>query len=79
MSLNTNQVDPRQHPVRAMAMAIGAEVQGERRQPRMRHMQSANEGPVDIIAQVSGASPSGKREVDGACIIGNEGIPFPDP
>ncbi|KAH6874549.1 catalase-like domain-containing protein [Thelonectria olida] len=79
MSLNTNQVDPRQHPLRAVAMGIGAEVQGERRAPRMSHMQSANEGPADIIGKVSGAVADGKREDDGAYFTNNEGIPFPDP
>nr|XP_036586391.1 catalase [Colletotrichum truncatum]KAF6796798.1 catalase [Colletotrichum truncatum] len=79
MSANTNQVDPLQHPLRAGAMAIGAGVQGERRAPRMSHMQSANEGPADIIGKVSGAVPGGKREDDGAYFTNNEGIPFPDP
>ncbi|KAL0933936.1 catalase [Colletotrichum truncatum] len=60
-------------------MAIGAGVQGERRAPRMSHMQSANEGPADIIGKVSGAVPGGKREDDGAYFTNNEGIPFPDP
>ncbi|OLN96261.1 Vegetative catalase [Colletotrichum chlorophyti] len=60
-------------------MAIGAEVSGERRNPRMSHMQSANEGPADIIAKVSGAVQGGKREDDGLYFTNNEGIPFPDP
>ncbi|OHW99039.1 catalase [Colletotrichum incanum] len=42
-------------------------------------MQSANEGPADIIGKVSGAVPGGKREDDGAYFTNNEGIPFPDP
>ena len=44
MSLNTNQLDPRQHPLQAVATAIGAGLQGEHRSPRVSHMQSANEG-----------------------------------
>ncbi|KAK2025898.1 catalase [Colletotrichum zoysiae] len=79
MNINTNQVDPVQQPLRATAMAIGSQVQGERRAPRMSHMQSANEGPADIIGKVSGAVPGGKREDDGAYFTNNEGIPFPDP
>jgi len=79
MSLNSNQMDPRQHPLQATAAAIGAAVQGERRGPRMSHMQSANEGPADIIAKVSGAVQGGKREDDGAYFTNNEGIPWPDP
>ncbi|PNP43528.1 hypothetical protein TGAMA5MH_04500 [Trichoderma gamsii] len=76
---NSNQLDPRQHPLRATAAAIGAGVQGERREPRMSHMQSANEGPADIIAKVSGVVQGGKREDDGLYFTNNEGIPFPDP
>ena len=44
----------------------------------MSHMQSANEGPADIIAKVSGAVQGGKREDDGAYFTNNEGIPWPD-
>lgn len=79
MSLNSNQLDPRQHPLQAIGNAIGAETQGERRNPRMSHMQGANEGPADVIAKVSGAQAGGKREDDGAYFTNNEGIPFPDP
>lgn len=60
-------------------MAIGAGLQGEHRGPRASHMQSANEGPADIIAKVSGSVPGGKREDDSLYFTNNEGIPFPDP
>ncbi|KFA69322.1 hypothetical protein S40285_08523 [Stachybotrys chlorohalonatus IBT 40285] len=79
LSSTANQLDPRQHPLRATAEAIGAGVQGEHRGPRSSHMQSANEGPADIIAKVSGAVGGGKREDDGLYFTNNEGIPFPDP
>ncbi|ROT39542.1 catalase [Sodiomyces alkalinus F11] len=79
MSANTNQVDPMQHPLRATATAIGAGLQGESRGPRVSHMQSANEGPADIIGKVSGAVPGGKRADDGPYFTNNEGHPFPDP
>lgn len=79
MSLNTNQLDPRQHPLRATATAIGASLQGEIRSPRASHMQSSNEGPADIIAKVSGSVAGGKREDDSLYFTNNEGIPFPDP
>jgi catalase len=79
MSLNTNQLDPRQHPLKAVATAVGAGLQGEFRGPRASHMQSANEGPADIIAKVSGSVPGGKREDDSLYFTNNEGIPFPDP
>lgn len=45
----------------------------------MSHMQSANEGPADIISKVSGASQGGKRVDDEAYFTNNEGHPFPDP
>ena len=76
---NSNQLDPRQHPLQAIGNAISAETQGERRAPRMSHMMSHNEGPADIIAKVSGAVSGGKREDDGAYFTNNEGHPFPDP
>lgn len=79
MSNASNQFDPRQHPLRATAAAIGMAAQGEGRAPRMSHMQGANEGPADVIAKVSGASEGGKREDDGPYFTNNEGIPFPDP
>ncbi|KAI7760416.1 hypothetical protein LZL87_008506 [Fusarium oxysporum] len=79
MSLNSNQLDPRQHPLQAIGNSIGAETQGERRNPRVSHMKGANEGPADVIAKVSGAQAGGKREDDGAYFTNNEGIPFPDP
>lgn len=77
-SANSNQTDPLQHPLQATAMAIGSAI-GERRGNRMSHMASANEGPADIIAKVSGAVQGGKRTDDGAYFTSNEGIPFPDP
>ncbi|KAI1428863.1 catalase-like domain-containing protein [Xylaria sp. FL1777] len=78
MSQSSNAMDPRQHPLKATAAAISAETQGERRAPRMSHMQSANEGPADIIAKVCGAVHGGKRADDEPYFTNNEGIPFPD-
>lgn len=75
---NTNQNDSLQHPLQATAMAIQGAVAGEGRAPRLSHMASANEGPADIIAKISGAVQSGKREDDGAYFTNNEGIAFPD-
>lgn len=50
----------------------------ETRAPRMNHIMSANEGPADIIAKVSGAVSGGKREDDAPYYTNNEGIPLPD-
>lgn len=52
---------------------------GEDRGTRVSHMMSANEGPMDIIAKVSGAREGGKRVDDGPYFTNNEGIPLPDP
>jgi catalase len=51
----------------------------EGRAPRMSHMMSANEGPMDIIAKVSGHVSGGKREDDAPYFTNNEGHPIPDP
>lgn len=67
------------HPLKATAEAINSETQGERRAPRLSHMQSANEGPADIAAKISGSVQGGKRVDDGAYFTDNEGHPFPDP
>ncbi|KAK5678481.1 hypothetical protein LTS10_008925 [Elasticomyces elasticus] len=61
--------------MRSMASAVT----GEPRAPRMSHMMSANEGPMDIISKVSGHSKAGIREDDGPYFTNNEGIPLPDP
>ncbi|KAF2771367.1 heme-dependent catalase [Teratosphaeria nubilosa] len=42
-------------------------------------MMSANEGPADIIAKVSGYKKGGLREDNGFYFTNNEGIPLPDP
>ncbi|KAF2145839.1 uncharacterized protein K452DRAFT_220906 [Aplosporella prunicola CBS 121167] len=78
-SSNSNQMHPMQHPLQATAAAIGSALQGESRSNRMSHMASANEGPADIIAKVSGTVQGGKRADDGAYFTNNEGHPFPDP
>lgn len=40
---------------------------------------SANEGPAEIAAKISGVNRGGKREDDSAYFTNNEGHPFPDP
>ncbi|KAK0883501.1 hypothetical protein LTR87_002777 [Friedmanniomyces endolithicus] len=62
--------------MKSMSRAVGA---GEPRGNRMSHMMSANEGPMDIIAKVSGHVKNGIREDDGPYFTNNEGIPLPDP
>ncbi|KAH8726367.1 catalase-like domain-containing protein [Phaeosphaeriaceae sp. PMI808] len=75
---NTNQNDPLQHPLEATAQAIQVDLLVGN-SARISHMASANEGPADIIAKVSGAVQGGKREDDGPYFTNNEGIPWPDP
>ncbi|KAG9388999.1 KatE Catalase [Pyrenophora tritici-repentis] len=74
---NTNQNDPMQHPLEAISQGIQS-VSGEKRAPRQSHMGSANEGPADVIAKVSGAVQGGIREDDGPYFTNNEGHPWPD-
>ncbi|KAK1822932.1 hypothetical protein LTR12_002654 [Friedmanniomyces endolithicus] len=62
--------------MKSVSRAVGA---GEPRGNRMSHMMSANEGPMDIIAKVSGHVKNGIREDDGPYFTNNEGIPLPDP
>ncbi|KAM0339439.1 hypothetical protein ACHAPQ_001699 [Fusarium lateritium] len=47
MALNSNQLDPRQHPLLAIGNAIGAKTQGERRSPRAQARgKRENDGPT---------------------------------
>ncbi|KAK5109907.1 hypothetical protein LTR62_006396 [Meristemomyces frigidus] len=62
--------------IKTASRTMGA---GEPRGNRMSHMMSANEGPMDIIAKVSGHTKEGIREDDGPYFTNNEGIPLPDP
>lgn len=66
------------HPLQATAQAIGA-AGGDPRPNRMSHFMSANEGPAEIAAKISGVSLGGKREDDSAYFTNNEGHPWPDP
>ena len=79
MSSNSNQTNPLQHPLEAIATGIQGVTSGESRAPRVSHNMSTNEGPADIIAKVSGHTQGGKREDDGPYFTNNEGIPLPDP
>lgn len=65
MSSNSNQTNPLQHPLEAIATGIAGATSGEARAPRISHNMSTNEGPADIIAKVSGHTQGGKREDDG--------------
>jgi len=78
MASNSNQMDVTQHPLEAIATGIQGASKLEHRANRASHMMSANEGPADIIAKVSGCVSGGKRADDGLYFTNNEGIPFPD-
>jgi catalase len=78
MTSNSNQMNPLQHPLDAIASGIQGATSGEIRAPRVAHNMSTNEGPADIIAKVSGYTTGGKREDDGPYFTNNEGIPIPD-
>ena len=64
-----------QHPLQATASAIGASGGDS----RASHFMSANEGPAEIAAKISGMKLGGKRDDDSQYFTNNEGIPWPDP
>ncbi|ESU12705.1 hypothetical protein FGSG_06596 [Fusarium graminearum PH-1] len=76
--MNSNQLDPRQHPLEAIGAAIGAEEQTEL-QTRSSNFQGADEGPASVIAKVSGAQSGGKREDGSSDLPNNKGTPRPNP
>lgn len=67
-----------QHPLAATASAIGA-AGADPRPNKMSLFMSANEGPAEIAAKITGAKVGGKREDDSAFFTNNEAIPWPDP
>lgn len=75
---NAGGSNPIQHPLAATASAIGA-AGGDPRGNKTSHFMSANEGPAEIAAKISGVNAGGKREDDSAYFTNNEGIPWPDP
>ena len=76
---NVGGSNPLMHPLQATAQAIGASGADPRLAQQMSHFQSANEGPAEIAAKISGVNTGGKREDDSAYFTNNEAIPFPDP
>lgn len=75
---NAGGINPIQHPLAATASAIGA-AGGDPRANKTSHFMSANEGPAEIAAKISGVNLGGKREDDSAYFTNNEAIPWPDP
>ena len=67
-----------QHPLQATSSAI-AGAGGDPRPNRTSLFQSANEGPAEIAAKISGVTLGGKREDDATYFTNNEGIPWSDP
>ena len=67
-----------QHPLQATASAI-AGAGADPRPNRTSLFQSANEGPAEIAAKISGVTLGGKREDDAPYYTNNESIPWPDP
>ncbi|KAF6241338.1 hypothetical protein HO173_000048 [Letharia columbiana] len=75
---NAGGSNPIQHPLAATASAIGA-AGGDPRTNKTSLFMSANEGPAEIAAKISGVNLGGKREDDSAYFTNNEAIPWPDP
>ncbi|KAI0122391.1 heme-dependent catalase [Daldinia grandis] len=76
--VNSNQWSITQHPLEAIKTGIQSSTSGESRGNRATHMMSANEGPADIAAKISGCVAGGIRTDDAPYFTNNEGIPFPD-
>lgn len=57
---NAGGSNPIQHPLAATASAIGA-AGGDPRGNKISHFMSANEGPAEIAAKISGVNLGGKR------------------
>ena len=75
---NAGATSAMQHPLQATASAI-AGAGADPRPNRTSLFQSANEGPAEIAAKISGVTLGGKREDDAPYFTNNEGIPWPDP
>lgn len=75
---NSNQWSITQHPLEAIKTGIQSSTTGESRGNRVTHMMSANEGPADIAAKISGCVAGGIRTDDAPYFTNNEAIPFPD-
>ncbi|KAI1642399.1 heme-dependent catalase [Daldinia loculata] len=75
---NSNQWSITQHPLEAIKTGIRSSTTGESRGNRVTHMMSANEGPADIAAKISGCVAGGIRTDDAPYFTNNEAIPFPD-
>ncbi|KAI9811861.1 MAG: hypothetical protein M1827_005212 [Pycnora praestabilis] len=76
---NVGTSNPIQHPAQAVASAIGSSGGDPRATQRSTLFQSANEGPAEIAAKITGVTQGGKREDDAPYFTNNEGIPWPDP
>ncbi|XXH01684.1 hypothetical protein Hte_008045 [Hypoxylon texense] len=76
--VNSNQWSITQHPLEAIKAGIQSSTNGEARGTRASHMMSANEGPMDIAAKITGSVSGGIRADDAPYFTSNEGIPFPD-
>lgn len=77
-AVNSNQWSITQHPLEAIKTSFQSSTAGESRGNRASHMMSANEGPMDIAAKITGSVPGGIRADDAPYFTSNEGIPFPD-
>jgi catalase len=67
------------HPIQAAERAYGAAGGDPRVMQRSSLFQSANEGPAEIAAKLTGVNGARQREDDASYFTNNEGIPWPDP
>ncbi|KAL2044691.1 hypothetical protein N7G274_002465 [Stereocaulon virgatum] len=74
---NAGGINAIQHPLSAKASGIAA-AGGDPRPKKMSHFMTANEGPAEIAAKISGLNLGGKQDENSAYFKNNEGHPWPD-
>ncbi|KAH8151378.1 uncharacterized protein LAJ45_04580 [Morchella importuna] len=75
---NTGSSNPLQHPIQAVASAMGVAGADPRPTQRTTLFQGANDGPAVTAAKITGVTEGGKKKDDAPYHTNNEGIPWPD-
>ena len=68
-----------QHPLQAVASAVGSAGVDPRPMQRSSLFQGANDGPAVVASKITGVDKASKRTDDGPYFTNNEAIPIPDP
>lgn len=68
-----------QHPLQAVASAVGSAGVDPRPLQRSSLFQGANDGPAVVASKITGLDQASKRKDDGPYFTNNEAHPVPDP